>query len=219
VLSGVFGWPEALMAAGALDGAISDSAASLDVTNSAVVGVGSLLKVEDEFVTVTERSMIDTGEVCSDLASQQSAQSVTGVTAGSVAVGEVLLIDSERVLVVDVADTTLTVRRAWDGSTLAAHTGSPAIYAARRLGVTRGVAGTTASAHSDAQAVQAHQAPGPVVQLVIAYALDEIQQEGSAYARTVGSGESVRNATGSAIQRLEASVYGSYGRTSRTRAV
>ncbi len=48
--------------------------------------------------------------------------------------------------------------------------------------------------------------PAPIRQLARAYALDQLQQEGSAYARTVGAGDNERAATGRAIAALEDTV-------------
>jgi len=221
-VTGVFGWPESLSAVTELTSSASDTATTIDVAGGASVGVGSLLKVGSEFLIVTSRSMIDTGEVCSDLTALKNSRTIDGITSGSIQVGETISVEGEQMLVTDVlSDTTdtLYVERAVNGTTLAAHTGSPAVYGSRRLGVTRGVNGTAAAAHDDADVVYAHAAPGPVTALTVAYALDELQQEQTAYARTVGTGEAQRNATGGAIKSLEANTYNNYGRKVRIRGV
>jgi hypothetical protein len=74
------------------------------------------------------------------------------------------------------------------------------------------VLGSTAAAHDTATALFRLSHPAPVRQLAIAYAMDQLQQEGSAYARTVGSGESERAASGRAIRELEVRVRAAYGR-------
>jgi hypothetical protein len=168
-----------------------------------VVGVGDLVEIDDEHMLCTEKSMVDTGQNTSALTASQSDQAITGITAGTLNVGETLLIDAERMLVTDVAGTTVTVRRATDGTTLATHALNADIYAPRTLTVTRGAFGTTAATHSSSASVEKVVYPPMVRQLARAYALDQLQQEGSAYARTVGSGDNERQATGRAIADLE----------------
>lgn len=202
-ITGVFGYCDDTAPAGDLASAISSTTATTcTVTNSAAVGVGDLIKVDDEYMAVIEKSLVDTGEDCSDLTAMQNSVTITGVTAGFIFPGEVLTVDSERLLVVDVAGETLTVKRAYDGTVLAAHTGSPGIYAPRGLALRRAQAGTAAAAHSTAAPVVKNVPPGPVAELVTAYALDALEQKQSGYARTVGSGEYIRNATGAGLASL-----------------
>ncbi|WP_234429896.1 hypothetical protein, partial [Streptomyces sp. AV19] len=135
------------------------------------------------------------------------------------AVDEVILIDSERMLVVDVAGSVLTVKRAWDGSVLAAHAAGADIYAPRTLTVTRGALGTTAAAMSAGDDIYRWDPPGPVRELTVAEALTSLLQGQSGYARVVGSGEAQREASGRGLRDLRESVYASHGRKARTRAV
>lgn len=189
-------------AAEALDG----SETGLDLASSARVGAGDLLVIDTEHLLVTDRTMVDTGQNCTALTASQADQTITGITTGSIEVGETLLVDSERMLVQDVtvgATDTLAVKRAVDGTTLAAHSNGANLNAARRITVTRGAFGTTAATHLDTAPVSTVAYPAPVRQLARAYALDQLQQEGSAYARVVGSGDNERQATGRAIDSLE----------------
>jgi hypothetical protein len=198
---------------------LDSSETGVTLASSASVGVGSIIEVDDEHMECTALTMVDTGQNTSALTASPSDVTITGLTASSIFVGETLLIGSERMLVVDTAGTTATVRRAYGGTVLAIHALNADIYAPREATVTRGILGTTAAAHTTAATVDLVLVPGPVIQLTKAYALDQLQQEGSAYARTVGSGESERPATGAAIRDLETRVKRLYRRRARTAAI
>jgi len=172
-------------AAGTLAGAVaSASAATVDVTDGAAVGVGDLIRVGDERMLVIGRRMLDTGQdLGADLTASNAAVSVSVTDGTAYSVDEVLLIGSERMLVVDIAGNTLTVRRAWDGSVLAAHTAGADIYAPRTLVVERGAVGTTAATHLAAASVYRHVPPGPVSALCVGLSLAQVLGEQSGYAR------------------------------------
>lgn len=191
-----WGYDDRTASAGDLAAAISDTTGTgVDVTDSAVIGVGDLLNIETERVVVTDRAMLDTGQdLAADLAASVADTTVTVADGTGYSVGEVLLVDSERMLVVDIAGNDLTVRRAWDGSVLAAHTAPTDILALRRLTVERGVLGTTAATHTQGTAVTRQVYPGPVVAYTVALALQELLGESSGYGREVavsGSGTQV----------------------------
>jgi hypothetical protein len=126
-------------------------------------------------------------------------------------------LDSERMLIVDIAGNNLTVKRAWDGTVLAAHTGS-SIYAPRTLTVTRGALGTTAAIHTTAAAITCHVVPGLVRELCIAEATNLLLQGASGYARTIGAGDYTKESSGTGLANLRDQVYAAYGRKSRIRA-
>ena len=218
-ITGVFGYSAGDEPAGALAEALDGSETGVDVTNSALIDVGHVIKVGSERMLVTGRSMLSTSQTLQAPLTASAADVTVAVTTGSsYAVGETLLLDSERMLVVDAAGNSLTVKRAWDGTVLAAHTGS-AIFAPRSLTVTRGALGTTAATHADTTAVTRHAVPPLVRQLVIAETVNALQQEGSAYARVVGSGEGQREAAGRGLADLRDQVRTRYGRKARTRVV
>lgn len=218
-VTGVFGYSADEAAAGALAEALDASETGVDVTDSAAVGVGDIIKVDSERMTVSGKSMLTTGQTLQTPLTASNAETTVAVTTGSAfAVGEVVLLDSERMLVVDVAGNNLIVKRAWDGSVLAAHTGST-IYAPRTLTVTRGALGTAAAVHSSAAAVTRHEVPGLVRELCIAEAINTIQQETSGYARTIGSGENERPAGGQGLTSIRFEARARFGRRARTAAV
>ncbi|MEV0526047.1 hypothetical protein AB0I66_21660 [Streptomyces sp. NPDC050439] len=219
---GLYGYRDDETPAGATVEALdsSESGVDVDAATSAAVGVGSLLRIDGERVIVTGRSLLDTGQTLAGDLTNQNNNIVVPVGSGAAfAAGEMILIDGERMLVEEIAGNTLLVRRAWDGSPIAPHTTGAAIWAPRTLTVQRGALGTSAAAHGSGAPVARWDAPGSVRQLCLAEALVDLMQGRSAYARTAGSGESEREASGKGLADLRARVYTAYGRKARTRAV
>lgn len=220
---GVFGYNAEEATAGVLTEALDASETAVDVSDSALIGVGSIIKVDSERMLVTGKAMMDTGvniDAGDSLTALNSDVSITmSTTTAAPVVDEVILIDSERMLVVDVASTVLTVKRAWDGTVLAAHSASADIYAPRQLTVTRGALGTTAATHADTTAITRHVVPGLVQELCVAEALNTLAQQRSGYARTIGSGDNQREASGRGLRQIREDAYTAYGRKARSRAV
>lgn len=199
----------------------TETGVDVDAATAATVGVGSLLRIDSERAVVTGRSLLYTGQTLggTGLTNQNSAVVVTVADGTGFAAGETIAIDGERMLVEDIAGDTLIVRRAWDGSTIAAHTATTAIFAPRTLTVERGALGTTAATHTSGTAVVRWVAPGSVRQLCLAEALTDLLQGRSGYARTAGSGENERETSGKGLADLRARVYTSHGRKARMRSV
>lgn len=222
-ITGLFGYTADTSPAGALAEALDASETGVDVTDSSLVGVGDIIKADSERMIVTGRGMLDTGvniHASDSLAASKSDVSITmSTTTNAPVVDEIILIDSERMLVVDVAGSVLTVIRAWDGSVLATHAGSADIYAPRTLTVTRGVLGTTADTHSTATAITKHVVPGPVRQLTVAEVLNALMQETSGYARMIGGLESQKELLPRGLTDLRMQVYATYGRKARSRVI
>ena len=223
VMTGLFGPSADEATAGVLAEALDASETGVDVTDSSAIGVGTIIKVESERMIVTARSMLDTGvniDAGDSLTAATNDVSITmSTTTNAPTVNEIILIGSERMLVVDVAGSVLTVKRAWDGSVLATHAASADIYAPRTLTVVRGELGTTAATHSTALTVNRHIVPGLVRDLAIAEAMSTLLQEGSGYARTAGSGENEREVSGRGIKGLRDDCYWAHGRKARKSAI
>jgi hypothetical protein len=217
------GCPLAETQAGATAEALDASETGLDVdaATSAAVGVGSLLRIDDERVIVTGRAQLDTGQTLggSGLTNVNNSVTATVQSGAAFAAGETILIDGERMRVDDIAGNTLVVTRAWDGSTIAAHTAGATIYAPRTLTVERGALGTTAAAHNSAATVRRWDAPGLVRQLCLAEALTDLLQGRAGYARTAGAGDNEREVTGRGLKDLRDRVYARHGRKARSRGV
>lgn len=226
-IAGVFGHSADEESAGTLAEALDVSETGIDVSNSAAIGVGDIIKVDSERMIVTGRSMASTGQTVQTTALTAQANNVTvQVSDGTgFTVGEVILIDSERMLVVDIAGNALTVKRSWDGTVLAAHNTGVTIYAPRTLTVTRGALGTTAATHSTSTAVTRHVVPGLVRSLCAAEALHVLLQETSGYARpsgarsTGGGARTHQDAYGLGLDALREQAYEMYGRKARKGAV
>ncbi|MGW3144838.1 hypothetical protein ACWDG1_09185 [Streptomyces sp. NPDC001177] len=222
-IAGLWGYRNTEITAGVLAEILDSSETGVDVDGptSAAVGVGSILRVDSERMIVTGRSQLSTGQTLggSGLTNQNNAVTVTVASGAAFAVGETILIDAERMRIDDIAGNTLVVTRAWDGSTIAAHTVGATIYAPRTLTVTRGALGTTADTHANGTTVYAWQPPGPIRQLTIAEALTDLLQGRSGYARTAGSGENERETIGRGLNDLRASAYAECGRKARMRSV
>jgi hypothetical protein len=177
-IEGLWGYDNVTAPAGALAAALTDSATAVDVTDSSTTGVGSLLTVGTERMAVVERGQLDTGQTLQAALTASIAARIVEVGDGTqVHVGEILLVDEERMLVTDVAGNNVIVRRSWDGSVVAAHDLGTAVFALRRLTVDRGVLGTTAAAHDQADPVLRQVFPGPVVTYAVSLAQSLLLQE------------------------------------------
>lgn len=216
---GLFGFRNDERDAGVLANSPSSSTATVDVSSSAMVGVGSLLRCGTERMIVTEKSMVTTGQTLQADLTVKNNDVVVHVADGTgFAANETILIDGERMQVQDTPGNTLIVKRAWDGSVLAAHTGNPVIYASRRCTVERGVLGTTAAAHSATDPLFAHKPPSAVRTLAIAEALVVLGQEGYGYLQQLRPLEGGRRLT-TTIQDRRDQVYAEFGRKTRIRTV
>lgn len=213
VITGTFGWREDSEAAGALAAAVgTTTTATITVSDSAAIGVGQLIKIGSERMIVTGKSLVDTTQNLSGtLASDSAAKTVLVGSGAAFTAGETILLDAERMLIEDIAGNNLIVKRAVDGSALAAHTASD-VYAARSLTVQRGVLGTTAATHSSADAITRHVVPGPVRAWCIAETLNSLLQQSAGYSRVVGSGEGQREASGKGLDDLREEAFLACGR-------
>lgn len=214
------GAPVTEATAGSVASALDGTATTVDVTGavSAAVGVGSILRLDSERMIVTERRQLNTGQT-GTLGGSKSDVTLPVVNGAAYAVDEVLLLDSERIRIDDIAGNTVTVERAYDGTVLAAHTGAP-IYAPRTLVVTRGVLGTTAAAHAFNAVAYEWRSPGLVRQLTKAEAITQLTQERSGwFLKASTSGNSAGKVSVDALEMLRDQTRTAYGRKARTRAV
>lgn len=230
-ITGLFGFRDDEEAAGQLAEALDATETQVDISSSNV-GTGNLIRVDTERMLVTGRRMLDTGQdLAADLAAQNADVTVAVADGSSFNPDDVILIGGERMLVADVAGNTLVVKRAWDGSVLAAHTTGASVFAPRTLVVTRGVLGTAAATHSTAAAVAVHRPPALIRDLAVAESLNQLFQETSGYARRGGVVDNTRNAIsvsnirsskdelGVSLDALRAKAYTRFGRKARIRAV
>lgn len=198
-IQGVWGINNDQKAAGLLASAPNSATTSWNVSDSSLIGVGDTLTVDSERVLVTGRSALTTGvTLTAGLTVAKNNQTLAGIGA-TIQVGETILIDSERMKVVDNNGTDLTVIRAYDGSTLAAHSLGATVYAFRALKVERGALGTTAASHSNGAPVTKWAVPDLVRDLCRAEAITRLEQEFSAYGARVFSDEAERDSSGTEV--------------------
>ncbi len=220
-ITGVFGYWVKTAPAGALALAMSDTTGTTaTVTNGAAAGVGDNILIGTERMLLTDKTMATTGQTQqSGLTTALSNDVSLGATDGTkYSVGETLLLDSERILVVDISGNVLTVKRAWDGTVLATHSGAT-IYGLRSWTVTRGDLGTTAATHLLAAPVLKGVVPGLVRQLALAEAEVAVVLGPAAYATTQGSTPGAQSKIGSGVPDVRDRCYAQFGRKARTRTV
>lgn len=200
VVTGLWGIHDDQVPAGALAEALDASETAVDVTDGTLVGVGSVLLVDSERMLVTGRSSLTTGQaLVSDMNALKNDQTVDVADGTQLHVGETILIDSERMKITDITGNNATVIRAYDGSTLAAHTLGATVYAYRTLTVERGALGSTAATHLTAATVTAWDVPDLVRDLCRAEAITRLEQEWSAYGARVYSDEAERDSSGTEV--------------------
>lgn len=220
---GLWGYRNDETPAGTVATSATSGATTIKVSNSAALGAGDLLRIGTERLIVTDTAMTTTGQTLLTPVTAAVSDVTLPVTDGTAyAAGEVLLLDSERMLIQDVAGNNLIVKRSWDGTVLAAHTGST-IYAARQLTVTRAALGTTAAAMAQADPIVRWTAPGPVHTLAVAETLMALQMQTGGYTqtrRTGGSGDNAdRPLSNAGLVDQRTQTYISYGRKARIRGV
>ena len=243
VLTGTWGYGADADPAGALAASVGSGDTTITVTDGSKTGVGDLLVLgygrgsapfpssagyagaiapyTGERVLVTDVATASTGLTqsgsgCSTASDADNALSTTG--SGTLYVGEVIVLDQEQMLIEQVVGSVATVRRAWSGTVLAAHSGAT-VYAERLLTVSRAMYGTTAASYSSSAAIVRHRVPPLIRDLAVAEAVNQVLQEGSGYARTVGSGADAHPAPGADLASKWDEATTAHGRKARARAV
>lgn len=219
-VTSTFGFDLNAAGAGALAAAMSDTTTeAATVTNSAAAGVGDVLVVGSERMLLADKALASTGQTQQGTISSSTADQMLGVQNGAgFAVGETVTLDAETMLVTNVVGNSLLVKRGWDGTTPATHTGAT-IYAPRSWTVTRGAFGTTAATHLNGSAISRYTPPSLVTQLALAEAENNLLQAVSGYARTVGAADNARPVSGQSLADIRAQAYAQYGRKARRRTV
>lgn len=219
-VNGTFGYRDDRLPAGTVATTASAGASTLDVSDSSEVGVGTLLIGTLERMFVSGRQFIATAATLgANLTASMANNAVTVSNGALVTQGEVIMIDAEKMLVAEIAGNVLSVLRAWDGSTLAAHTGALALYAPRRLTVVRAMNGTTAVSQVGGVALERQTYPGLVHELAIAESIVLLTQESAAYGRTVGAGDNARESSGKGLDDLRQRITTALGKQMRVATV
>lgn len=199
-VTGLWGISDDQVPAGALAEALDASETAVDVTDGSLVGVGSVLLVDSERMLVTGRSSLSSGQTLSSAMNALKSDQTVDVADGTqLHVGELLVVDSERMRIVDITGNNATVIRAYDGSTLAAHSLGATVYVQRTLTVERGALGSTAATHLTATAITVWDVPSLARDLCRAEAIVRLEQEWSAYGARVYSDEAERDSSGTEV--------------------
>lgn len=199
-ITGTWGLRDDRDPAGTLQlGGIDASTTSFSVSNGAVVGVGSMLSLDDERVLVTDKATAATGVTITADVDEYNAAREIPVSANRFFVGEYILIGEERMRILDVKATSIVVERAAQGSVLSSHASGDAILAYRQLTVERGAQGSTAASHSGQIALTTWRVPDLIRDLCRAEAITRLEQEWSAYGARVYSDEAERDSSGTEV--------------------
>lgn len=217
-VTGLFGFDDVNKTAGTCTEALDASETQVDYSGSPLIGVGSVIRIDAERMVVVAKDWASTGQTVSTLQEESDDATFTVSSGAAFFTGETILIDGERMLITDIAGNSLTVQRAVDGSGLVSHTAGT-IYARRSLTVERGALGTTPATHVTSAPITVLSFPGLVRELCIAYALNNLSQRSSSYARVVGSGDNQRESAGRGVRSIEQDAYQAYGRKARMRSV
>lgn len=216
-VTGVWGYSADDDQCALLNGAVNGSATTLTFDHpiaDLVPGRGSIVRCGTERMIVESVANVSTAvTVGADLGSLDSDDLLTLSAGGGalLAPGQVLLCGSERLYVLEVAGDQAVVERAWDGTTLAAHTLGTVLYAGWSLTVSRAALGTAAAAHSDNDPLYLWRVPAQVNALCIAEAMNVIQNELAAYGRAESSGDSQRGLSQTALQNMREQVEAHFG--------
>jgi len=217
-ITGTFGYSDDSESTGTLVGSINSSTTSLDVSDGSLIGIGNLLKIGTERVTVTNRSFKTSSQTITANVANTGATTIPVSSGAAFFEDEIILIDGERMLIIDIAGDNLIVKRGWDGSVLEAHTSGATVYVSRTLTVTRGVLGTVAASHTTGDAITKLSVPPLIHDLTIAEAMAQLVQERTAYARTIGKGEGESEVRGVGLADLRERAVAAYGRKKNGRA-
>jgi len=230
-ITGTFGYWLTLLGAGTLAASCLIGDQTITVSEGDTPGVGDLVIIDSERMIVTDATYTNTGISPSGASTASAADNIIGVPSGAAfAAGETVMYDTEWMLVQAIYGNNLTVKRAYDGSVLQAHTGGT-LWARRLLTVLRGQLGTTAAGHNNGEAISVLAIPGLVKDLAIAEAVTTLTGEVSGYAQSNarGAGSAVRRTVsatsftepspGVGLPDLRDRVMTRYGRQARSRVI
>jgi hypothetical protein len=184
-ITGTFGFWAQLSPAGTIAAAISStSQATVQVSEGPIAGPGSgdVLVVDSERMLITDVNFVTTGitPVSGATTAAKSDSTIAVADGTQFSKDEILLYDSEQMLIENIYGNNIVVARAWGGTVLSAHSGS-ALWANRLLSVTRGVLGTTAATHLNGAAASRCEYPGLVKDVAMAHSLIGVVNEPAAY--------------------------------------
>ena len=212
-VTGRWGFREDTVAAGALAEADDGTELELEVTDSSLIGVGDTILIGTEALFVSAKALLDTTADLNDnsVTANKNNVSVTLDDATKVNEGEVLTLDSERMLVESISGNVLTVQRAHDGSVLAAHNSGINVFAPRTLTVVRTVNGTSAATHANTTAITKYAPPADIRGYVQAYAISNQHQDATKRTGVTGGDQGSVETKGFSVWALKQALIEKYG--------
>lgn len=216
-VTGRWGYGEDTKAAGTVaSGLDADATVVTGVCSDAsLIGVGDTLLIGTEAIFVSEKGTVDTTANTSGALTASKAEVTIAVNDGTlVKAGEVITIDSERMLVESISGNNLTVQRAYDGSVLATHANPSDVYAFRTLTIVRGVNGTTAALHADAVAITKYAPPADIRGYVLAYAISNQHQDATKRTGVAGGDQGSVETKGFSVWSLKQALIEKYSTVS-----
>ncbi len=214
---GRWGYSEDTLTAGTVSSGLASSstATSMVCSDGSLIDVGDTLLIESEQVFVSERASAaeENNDLLNGALTADKAVVTVVVDDGTrYFAGEVILVNSEKMYIESITSNNLTVVRAYDGSTLAAHSDNDPVSVFRTLTIVRGVNGTTAATHANATAVAKYTPEEDIVMLTKAEVIAVLKQEKSGWGREIGQGEGAREWKGAALKTIRDDVYARYRR-------
>jgi hypothetical protein len=221
-VTALYGYSNDEEVVGELDATLAGTAsATATITwSTADLGVGDLLHIDSERMIVTDRTWVDSGQTITDPLTASKASVAVNVSSGSAfAAGEIVIVDVERMLIVDVVGNTLSVIRQYDGTVLAAHADNAPIFALTGVILARAQLGTTIAPHAPAASISRWITPANLREFTKAESIVALEQDASAWNRTAGSGDNAREASGKALADAREMAIQSLGRKYRLGAI
>lgn len=183
-ITGSFGYWLQTIPVGTIVSAITSAQTSVQTSAGPLAGadVGDVLFVDGERMLVTDCNFVSTGITpVSGCVTEQKSDATLVVPDGTqFSKGEILLYDSECLLVQNIIGNNILVKRAYDGTSLSTH-GSSILSANRLLTVNRGQLGTPATAHNQGAVASVNEVPGLAKEVAIATAVIGMTNEPAAY--------------------------------------
>ena len=203
---------------------------TVQVGPNSLIDAGNTLVIGNERMLVTDSLYINTTiSPLSGCTNASAADNTMAVSDGTqFAQGEVILLDSEWMLIQYILGNNIIVKRAYAGSVLATHS-LPNIYAKRMLTVTRAFLGTAAATATINTPVSIDLYPDLVTDLTVAEAGVGSIQEPQGYANTQqntyygqvqrGQGQQKESYPGPGLPDLRNNCFEYYGRKARSRVI
>lgn len=221
-VAGSWGYSEDTIPGGAVASGLSADATvtTFVCSDGSLIDVGDTLLIQTEqvFVSARANAQVATQLINGALDANMAQVAVTVDDGTLFFADEVILVDSERMLIESITGNILTVIRAYDGSTLAAHTDDTAVHAFRTLTIERGNNGTTAATHADSTTITKYSPPLDIQSLTIAETLAIFHQDPAGWGRTIGTGDGAQEFNGRNLSDFRKSVI-DYYRRPRTAAI